>query len=41
MKPKLKVAVIFNEPNPELYRKPPKTRKKQQNLMLFLQKQTI
>ena len=28
MKPKLKVAVIFNEPNPELYRKPSKNRKK-------------
>jgi D-alanine-D-alanine ligase len=28
MKAKLKVAVVFNEPNPELYRKPSKKRKK-------------
>ena len=28
MKAKLKVAVLFNEPNPELYRKPSKKRKK-------------
>ena len=31
MKAKLKVAVIFNEPNPELYKKPSKSPKKQQN----------
>ncbi len=37
MKPKLKVAVIFNEPNPELYRKPPKTRKKQQNFVPYFE----
>lgn len=37
MKAKLKVAVIFNEPNPELYRKPSKKRKKTQNFTPFFE----
>jgi len=37
MKAKLKVAVIFNEPNPELYRKPFKTRKKPQNFVPYFE----
>jgi len=37
MKAKLKVAVIFNEPNPELYKKPKKTPKKPQNFELFFE----
>lgn len=37
MKAKLKVAVIFNEPNPELYRKPSKRRKKSPNFVPFFE----
>lgn len=37
MKAKLKVAVIFNEPNPELYRKPSKKPKKQQNFVPYFE----
>lgn len=37
MKDKLKVAVIFNEPNPELYRKPSKKPKKQQNFVPYFE----
>lgn len=37
MKAKLKVAVIFNEPNPELYRKPTKRRKKSSNFVPFFE----
>ena len=37
MKAKLKVAVIFNEPNPELYRKPAKNRKKPQNFTPYFE----
>jgi len=37
MKPKLKVAVIFNEPNPELYRKPSKNRKKTANFTPYFE----
>lgn len=37
MKAKLKVAVIFNEPNPELYRKPLKNRKKRQNFVPYFE----
>ncbi len=37
MKAKLKVAVLFNEPNPELYRKPSKKRKKVQNFTPFFE----
>lgn len=37
MKAKLKVAVIFNEPNPELYRKPSKKRKKSQNFTPYFE----
>ncbi|NWF91083.1 MAG: ATP-grasp domain-containing protein [Ignavibacteriaceae bacterium] len=37
MKAKLKVAVIFNEPNPELYRKPSKKSKKKQNFTPYFE----
>lgn len=37
MKAKLKVAVIFNEPNPELYRKPSKKRRKTQNFIPYFE----
>jgi D-alanine-D-alanine ligase len=37
MKAKLKIAVIFNEPNPELYRKPSKNRKKSQNFTPYFE----
>jgi D-alanine-D-alanine ligase len=37
MKAKLKVAVIYNEPNPELYRKPAQKRKKTQNFKLYFE----
>ena len=37
MKAKLKVAVIFNEPNPELYRKPSKNAKKRRNIVPYFE----
>ena len=37
MKAKLKVAVIFNEPNPELYRKPSKKRKRAPNFKEYFE----
>ena len=37
MKAKLKVAVIFNEPNPELYKKPSKRSKKQKHFTPYFE----